>query len=73
MHPLFTLLAAPPQQSIPFECDNGRLRLNVTLVADPSSTVIEPIDIDLASIGISPTSILPQNPKNANNHDTNTK
>jgi len=72
MHSLITLPAAPPKQSIQFECDNGRLRLNVTLVADPSSTVIEPIDIDLASIGISPTTILPHNPQNANYNNTNT-
>jgi len=74
LHASVTRPAAPPHVKIPFECDNGRLRLNITLVADPSSNDVEPIDIDLASIGKTPTptpASKATNLKNSNNTNPN--
>ncbi len=48
-----TLLAAPPHTAVPFECSNGTLRLNISpLPPDQPPQSFDPIDIDLASIGM---------------------
>jgi hypothetical protein len=62
-HVSVTRLVAPPHTAIPFECSNGKLRLNIS----PHSTdrppqTINPIDVDLSSIGTAPTAIIHHHP-----------